>query len=212
MGRPIKKKWFSARDGSVEGDLQVTTAAGAEVIEKQTGTGVYTVASGSVQLQDGGALDPAAPGVRGGATLQFDNGVDGPQYVRKLNQFRVYYFDSAINGGSDEWNDGSGNLTGTFTPPLSGETPVVPVTATGTATMTAGGGVDESTVTSVTITDGGAGYTVAPTVTFSAGDGTVPATATGTAVLTGDAVTSVTITDGGQYADATTATVTFSAP
>jgi len=67
--------------------------------------------------------------------------------------------------------------------------------------------VDE--VGSVTITDGGTGYTAAPTVTFSApSSGT---TATGTATISGGVVTGVTITDPGS-GYTTTPTVTFSAP
>jgi len=65
-------------------------------------------------------------------------------------------------------------------------------------------------VFSVTITNGGSGYTTAPTVTFSAAP-TGGTTAAGTAVLTGDAVTSVDITTtGAGYTAAPT--VTFSAP
>ena len=64
-------------------------------------------------------------------------------------------------------------------------------------------------VASVTITDGGSGYTSAPTVTFGAAPsgGT---TAAGTAVVP-SGVTSVTVTNGGSgYTSAPT--VTFSAP
>ena len=52
-------------------------------------------------------------------------------------------------------------------------------------------------VTSVTITNGGAGYTTAPTVYFTVPSPTGAVTAAGTAVLTGGAVTSVTITNPG---------------
>ena len=65
-------------------------------------------------------------------------------------------------------------------------------------------------VASVTITDGGSGYTTAPTVTFSAP--TSGTTATGTATInTAGTVTGVTITDGGS-GYTTAPTVTFSAP
>lgn len=65
-----------------------------------------------------------------------------------------------------------------------------------------------SPVASVTITNGGAGYASAPTVTFSApgGSGT---TATGTAVISGGVVTSVTITNPGSGYELVP-TVTFS--
>lgn len=64
-------------------------------------------------------------------------------------------------------------------------------------------------VGSVTITNGGSGYTAAPTVTFSAP--TTGTTATGTATIQNGAVVAVTITNPGSgYTSAFT--VTFSAP
>ena len=64
-------------------------------------------------------------------------------------------------------------------------------------------------VGSVTITNGGSGYTAAPTVTFSAP--TSGTTATGTATIQNGAVVSVTITNPGSgYSSAPT--VTFSSP
>lgn len=64
-------------------------------------------------------------------------------------------------------------------------------------------------VGSVTITNGGSGYTAAPTVTFSAP--TTGTTATGTANIANGAVISVTITNPGS-GYTTAPTVTFSAP
>ncbi len=64
-------------------------------------------------------------------------------------------------------------------------------------------------VGSVTITDGGSGYTTAPTVTFTAP--TSGTTATGTATIQNGVVISVTITDPGSGYTAAP-TVTFSAP
>lgn len=61
-------------------------------------------------------------------------------------------------------------------------------TATATATVTG------DVVSGVTVTNGGSGYTSAPTVTFS---GSVGTNATATATLTGDTVTGVTVTNGG---------------
>lgn len=69
-------------------------------------------------------------------------------------------------------------------------------------------------VNAVTITNGGSGYIVAPTVTFSAPTGTSGriATATGTAVVSGGVVTSIIITDGGGgYVTAPSITLTGSA-
>jgi len=70
-------------------------------------------------------------------------------------------------------------------------------------------------VKSVTVTNGGSGYTTAPTVTFSAGLG--GATATGTAVISGGKVTAVNLSRDltavlfsveGKYASAPTVTIT----
>lgn len=74
-------------------------------------------------------------------------------------------------------------------------------------------------VKSVTITNGGSGYTTAPTVTFSAGAGTGfwPKTATATATITGGAVTAITLNRDltgvtynveGQYSSPPTITIT----
>lgn len=67
-------------------------------------------------------------------------------------------------------------------------------------------------VASVTITNGGTGYTAAPTVTFTAATGG-GVTATGTATINSSGVvTAVTITNQGWYPNQTAPTVTFSAP
>ena len=65
------------------------------------------------------------------------------------------------------------------------------VGASGTATVSVGG-----TISSITVTTAGVGYTVAPTVSIASTDG-VSTKATATATLTGDGVSSVTITNGG---------------
>lgn len=76
------------------------------------------------------------------------------------------------------------------------------ITATGTATVSGGG------VTAISITNGGSGYTSAPTISFSGGGGTGAAA---TATITGGVVTAVTVnTAGTGYTSAPT--VTFSAP
>lgn len=64
-------------------------------------------------------------------------------------------------------------------------------------------------VSSVTITNGGSGYTAAPTVTFS--PPTTGTTATGTATIENGSVTAITITDPGS-GYTSTPTVTISAP
>lgn len=71
--------------------------------------------------------------------------------------------------------------------------------ATGTANMSGGA------VASVTVDDGGSGYTTAPTVVFTGGGGTG---AVATATLTSGAVSSVTIVNGGS-GYTSTPTVTF---
>ncbi|MFO0966754.1 MAG: LamG-like jellyroll fold domain-containing protein [Gemmataceae bacterium] len=75
------------------------------------------------------------------------------------------------------------------------------------ATRFAGAGV-----TSVTITNGGSGYTSAPTVTFSAppATGLAISTATGLATITNGVVTSVTIINPGFGYTSTPPTITFS--
>lgn len=75
-------------------------------------------------------------------------------------------------------------------------------TATGTATETSGA------VTAVTVTNGGAGYLAAPTVSFSGGGGTGAAA---TATISGGVVTGVTVTSGGT-GYTSNPSVTFSAP
>ncbi len=69
-----------------------------------------------------------------------------------------------------------------------------------------------TSVSSVTITDGGSGYTTSPTVTFSAATGG-GVTALGSATINSSGVvTSVNITNPGYYPNQTAPTVTFSAP
>jgi len=200
MGRPIKSKWFTARDGNAAGDLQLTISTGDEAIIKQTGTGVYEVASGRVKLIDGAPSVAPSAGVVGDAQLAHDG-----KNVRKLTQYRVYFFD-----GSDSavWRDGDGNVVGTFVPALATDPGYPDVTATGTVVPTLV--TDANTVDFIIVDDGGQGYGSAPVVTFSTGTGS---TATGTAVLTGDVVTSVTIDTLGSYLDIELPiTVTFAAP
>ena len=78
------------------------------------------------------------------------------------------------------------------------------IAATGTATISGGA------VTAITITQGGSGYTTAPTITLGAPGG-VGTQATATATITDGVVTAITITEAGSdYTDAPT--VTFSDP
>ena len=125
MGRAIKKKWFTAYAGSVAGNLNVLVGGGsAEAIIKQVGTGVYQVASGRVKLSN--PADPAyveiAPdpmtGVVGTAVLNHNG-----RAVRRINQYRVTYFDDGdpSTPEDDVWRDGNATVLGTFDPALSAE-------------------------------------------------------------------------------------------
>lgn len=187
MGRPIKKIWFTLKDGSVAGDLTVTTASGDEVIEAQKGTGKYLVASGIVKLVD------KTTGLTGNeASLQHEG-----KTVRKIAQYRLYYFD----GTSAVWRDREANVIGTFIPALTPEGGVVPSQATASITV-ADGAVD-----SIAVLTQGAGYGSAPTVTISNPNGTDAVL--GTVTLSGDAIDSIAITDGGSgYVSAPVITIT----
>lgn len=120
MGRPIQKKWFTAKDGSVAGDLTVLTTAGAKVIQKQTGTGVYVVDEGRVKLMDGAPVVAAdgANGIVGDAQLIHDG-----RNVRRINQFRLTYFPDGDAGTKDDavWRDTDGGIVGVFSPVLTPE-------------------------------------------------------------------------------------------
>lgn len=123
MGRPIKKAWFAVKDGPVEGNLTLETTAGNEEIIKQTGTGVYDVASGRVKLMDSVPAIAADPdnGIVGDARLQHDG-----KAVSRVNQYVLSYFDGSPNA---QWRDASANVVGTFTPGLDGGGVVVAAVA-----------------------------------------------------------------------------------
>src|SRR3954451_4308350 len=78
--------------------------------------------------------------------------------------------------------------------------PGVPATATATINPISG------TVSTVTLTSGGSGYTSNPIVTFTGGGATTPATAT--AIVSGGVVTGITLNNGGAlYSTAPTVTI-----
>lgn len=78
--------------------------------------------------------------------------------------------------------------------------------AVGWSDGTAAPTINDSPVLSVAVTNGGSGYTTAPTVSFTGGGGTG---ATATAAISGGKVVSVTVTNGGtDYATAPTVTFT----
>lgn len=148
MGRPIKKKWFRAKDLGTNADLTVTTQSGNEPIIRQKGTGVYDVASGRVKLVDG------APGAADECRLQHDG-----QNVRKITQYRVFYF----SGGSAVWRDKDSNIVGTFIPAMTAEDLLDIATATAA--------VANGATTGYSVTAGGANYTGVPVVTVSPPNG-----------------------------------------
>jgi len=108
------------------------------------------------------------------------------------------------------WHDPSGNLW----------TPATPACSYGgdftAGASSAGSGISVSGPDStvylnglVTITNPGAGYSSAPTVTFSAPTGSSPVTATGTATIAGGSVTGITVTSlGSGYTSIPTITLT----
>lgn len=86
---------------------------------------------------------------------------------------------------------------------------------TGVCTISELGAESNATsgVASVTITNGGAGYTSVPTVTFQASPGGTNQTATGTAVITGGVLTAINITKAGNFYEVPpTITITGGAP
>jgi len=147
--------------------------------------------------------DPAMPG----SQLKVEAWIPGGTgvvtgWILKQNSNTTY----TVTDGTD-----TGRIKLQANPPTAegeGRILVVPydgvpnVTATGTAVITTG------EVTGVNITNGGSGYSVAPTVTIT-GDGTTAPTATAT--ISGGVVTGVTVNPDGS-SDFTVASVTFSAP
>lgn len=178
MGRPIKKKWFRARDRGTNADLTVTTQSGDEPIIRQRGTGKYAVASNVVKLTDG------APGAADECRLQHEG-----KNVRKITQYKVYYFDGSLPA---VWRDKDSNIVGTFIPAMTAEGLLALASAT----------VADGAITGYAVDFNGAGYTGVPAVTVSAPDGT-SATLTGFVGITGgapqppDADQSAMITNGG---------------
>jgi uncharacterized repeat protein (TIGR01451 family) len=83
------------------------------------------------------------------------------------------------------------------------------VTATAVATIFGGSTGTIGSVTGITVTNPGSGYTTAPTVTLTGGGATVPATAIAT--VANGSVTGITITDGGM-GYTSDPTVTIAAP
>jgi hypothetical protein len=113
---------------------------------------------------------------------------------------------SVQQDGSTAWVANAGNATtpGSVTDVSIASGAVlatIPATTNAAATANIGTGA----VVSATVTSGGSGYTAAPTVTFSGGNGSGAA---GTATISNGVVTSITITSGGSgYTTAPTITL-----
>lgn len=196
MGRPIKKFWTTGKAGSIGGNLRLLCNTGSEettTIQAQVGTGKYRVDTSNATTVVKLVNKTSSPLEGEGILL-----IDGVP-VRKLNQYRAYFFD-----GSDAiWRDGDGNVIGTFSPALSVENdePGAPADSQAVLTVTVvQNGVDDWEVTDIAITDAGYGYDSAPTITLTS-SAQVAATATCTINGLGQ-INSVTITNGGSYTDA----------
>ena len=198
MGRPIKKTWFGDPN-SVGYQLKITaklegSAAAEGFIVEQTGTRKYKVNIGGeigdvflVNKDSSGDLEDG----EGFMTAETFGG--DTEVIYKLTQYRVSTWKADGSFGNYKWSaeaaSNDGEATVVTDDVVDPEDVKVQATATSSFAVVSGG-----TVTGVTVTAGGSGYTSAPTVTFTGGGGTGAA---GTAVLTADAVTSVTITNAG---------------
>jgi hypothetical protein len=138
-----------------------------------------------------------------GGGIAMENAASAP-WVLTLNNCTVSNNHADDAGGGVE-TDGTGIVN------------ITTSSLTGNTAVNQGGGVwldaiaDNSQVGSVTVADGGSGYTSAPAVTFSAPTGAGGTTATGFATVADGTVTSVTITSAGSGYTALP-TITFGAP
>ena len=107
----------------------------------------------------------------------------------------------SLNADADELVlENKGNDGYTVAPTVVVSAPPTPVTAAGTAVLSA------QAVTSITITNKGSGYVTAPTISITGGGGTG---ATATAILVNTEVTTINVTNGGSgYTSVPTVTMT----
>jgi hypothetical protein len=172
-------------------------AAGPGDFAAGTGGGIRDTNNASLVLDNMVITNNTASGDGGGVSM--NNILDTPWAVT---------FNNTTVSDNHAGDEGGGLVTyGTGADILNAGT-----VFTGNTSAMEGGGVDddsiaEGPVASVTITDGGSGYTSAPTVTFSGGGATTQAA--GTAVVSGGVVTAVILTNpGAGYIAAPT--ITFS--
>jgi len=110
--------------------------------------------------------------------------------------FGFTYSSSNITGGGNTCSFASATQILTCTIPTQQPTPVITFSGGGGTGAAAVATVTGNSVTGITITNPGSGYTSAPTVTIAVAGGNGSG-ATGTAVVSGGVVTSVTINNGG---------------
>lgn len=230
MGRPIQKKWFGPPSATgaqivVNGVKWAdgTTASNAYIV-KQTGSNAYIVSNGSKSEIVFMVNATSTGGLNAGECYILATPYGGSaRPCKKIAQFRLDLFEAdgsitsyswstipatapgqanlvAANGGNGQilyvtmTNNGRGYFSApsvSFTGGGSG--------ATGTAVISGG------TVTGVTVTAGGSGYT-SGTMTIAAPPASV--TATGTVTLSGNTVGSIAVnTAGGYYTVAPAVTI-----
>lgn len=180
MGRPIQKKWFGP--ASTAGSQIVvngvkwadgTTASNAYIV-KQTGSNAYVVSNGSKSEIVFMVNATATSGLAASQCYILATPFGGSaRPCKKIAQYRVDLYEADGTVNSYSWS-------------------TVPATAPGQANLIAGTGA-VGAILSVTVSNGGTGYTTAPTVAFTGG-GTG---ATATATVSGGVVTGVTVTSPG---------------
>ncbi len=162
-----------------------------------------------------------------------------PPMLRSSNQLFYSYIPTDVPASAYTWANPNGNITSSPDPSVRfwkeyidfvigvWHDPSINIWTPGTAACSYGGdftagassggsgvsisGPDSTVYLNglVTITNPGAGYTSAPTVTFSTPTGSSPATATGTATISGGKVTGITVTSlGSGYTVMPTITLT----
>lgn len=180
MGRPIQKKWFGPVSTAgaqivVNGVKWAdgTTSTNAYIV-KQTGSDAYIVSNGSKTERVFMVNATSTGGLSAGQCYILATPFGGSaRPCKKIAQYRVDIFAADGTVDSYSWS-------------------TIPATAPGQANLIAGTGA-VGAILSVTVTNGGSGYTSAPAVAFTGGGTGAVATAT----ISGGAVTGVTVTSPG---------------
>ena len=155
---------------------------------------------GSLLMTTGQTATIQSDGTQWPVRKLFYNALSGQGTVAPTGVREPYPQWWGVVADGEAYQDGVTNATTTFTSATAnfaaedvGKTIILGDSGVGSG-ATATATVVNGAVTAFTVTAGGSGYTVAPTVTVIGGGGQL---ATGTAALTGDAVTSITVTNGG---------------